>query len=259
MIDKYKTKKQKPIQIFSKQGDSLEVNVIKSPVKLTILEMLKTNEMEFDEIVNNTGKSKSTISAHLKSLREKEIISSRHDPDDNRKKIFYLNSRFLGAVNISEPKEILEKKKEFLIDNLINDKDFDFSLLMFHTLRSTLIEEGVNIDPILYETGLTVGYAIFDLIDDEDFSVFSQNLIDFWKEKGLGTLSIDKGQIIKIHSTDCFECSFLPKTGKPACFFDGGVIEAIFTSYFKFPIDVVEVKCYTMGDEQCTFEIEPKK
>ena len=52
---------QKPIQIFSNLNDNLGVNVVKSPVKLTILEMLRDRDMEFDEIVSNTGKSKSTV------------------------------------------------------------------------------------------------------------------------------------------------------------------------------------------------------
>ena len=97
---------QKPIQIFSNLNDNIGVNVVKSPVKLTILEMLRDSEMEFDEIVNNTGKSKSTVSVHLKSLRETGIISYRFHPSDNRKKIFFINSKYLGSVDISEPKEI---------------------------------------------------------------------------------------------------------------------------------------------------------
>ena len=64
--------KQKPLQIFSKDAD-MGIDVVKSPVKLTILEMLRSNDMEFDEIVRNTGKSKSTISVHLKSLRNNLI------------------------------------------------------------------------------------------------------------------------------------------------------------------------------------------
>ena len=82
-------KEQKPIQIFSNLNDDVGVNVIKSPVKLTILEMLRDSDMEFEEIVNNTGKSKSTVSVHLKSLRESGVISYRVHPVDNRKKIFY--------------------------------------------------------------------------------------------------------------------------------------------------------------------------
>ena len=61
--------KEPPIQIFSKSDGEVGVNVVKSPVKLTILSMLKNNEMEFDEIVKNTGKSKSTISVFDKASK----------------------------------------------------------------------------------------------------------------------------------------------------------------------------------------------
>ena len=47
-------KEQKPIQIFSNLNENIGVNVIKSPVKLTILEMLRDSDMEFEEIVNST-------------------------------------------------------------------------------------------------------------------------------------------------------------------------------------------------------------
>ena len=59
---------QKPIQIFSNLNENIGVNVVKSPVKLTILEMLRDSEMEFEEIVTNTGKSKSN--ALIKKLME---------------------------------------------------------------------------------------------------------------------------------------------------------------------------------------------
>lgn len=77
---------EKAVQIFAKAPGELGVNVVKSPVKLTILSMLKDTDMEFDEIVKNTGKSKSTISVHLKSLREDGIVNYRFDANDHRKK-----------------------------------------------------------------------------------------------------------------------------------------------------------------------------
>ena len=125
---------QKPIQIFSNLNDNIGVNVVKSPVKLTILEMLRDTEMEFDEIVNNTGKSKSTVSVHLKGLRESGVISYRVHPKDNRKKIFYINSKYLGSVNISEPKEIEQTQSDYIMENIIQN-DEEFSTLLFHTLK----------------------------------------------------------------------------------------------------------------------------
>ena len=247
---------QKPIQIFSNADDNIGVNVIKSPVKLTILEMLRDRDMEFDEIVSNTGKSKSTVSVHLKSLRETGIISYKVHPVDNRKKIFYLNSKYIGSVDISEPKEIEETQADYLIKNIV-DEDAEFSTLLFHTLKAMLIQEGINIDPILQSTGNSIGKSIFDKLYDDDLNVFMDNLADFWQRKGLGRLTFNVGQIIKITTYDCFECGLLPKTGKPACFLDTGIFEGLFTEFFNLPVSVIETQCYTMGDEKCVFEIEP--
>ncbi|WP_458456317.1 V4R domain-containing protein [Methanobrevibacter sp.] len=247
---------QKPIQIFSNMNDNIGVNVVKSPVKLTILEMLRDTEMEFDEIVNNTGKSKSTVSVHLKSLRENGIISYRVHPQDNRKKIFFINSKYIGSVDVAEPKEIKEAQSDYLVENIV-DEDAEFSTLLFHTLKAMLIQEGVNIDPILQSTGNSIGKSIFNKMYDDDLDVFMQNIADFWQRKGLGRLTFDVGQIIKITTYDCFECELLPKTGKPACFLDTGIFEGLFTEFFNLPVSVIETQCYTMGDQKCVFEIEP--
>ena len=220
--------------------------------------MLKDTDMEFDEIVKNTGKSKSTISVHLKSLREDGIVNYRFDANDHRKKIFYISSKFLGEVKSGDPRELEERKAEFIFNNIIDVDNFKFSFLLFHTLRSTLIQEGVNINPILTETGKNMGYAIFKKIYDEDINKFSQNIMDFWKDNGMGILEVDlSGDVIEVTNYDCFECELLPKTGTPSCYLDAGILEALYSSFFELNVDVTEVKCFTMGDNCCNFLVEP--
>ena len=247
---------QKAIQIFSNSNEKIGVNVVKSPVKLTILEMLRDTEMEFDEIVTNTGKSKSTVSVHLKGLRESGIVSYKVHPSDNRKKIFYINSKYLGSVDVKDKKELEQTQADYLVENLINN-DAEFSTLLFHTLKSMLIQEGINIDPILQATGNSIGKSLFEILYDDDLDVFLNNISAFWEKKGLGRLTFNVGQIIKITTYDCFECELLPRTGKPACFLDTGIFESLFGEYFNLPVSVIEIQCYTMGDEKCVFEIEP--
>ena len=121
-----------------------------------------------------------------------------------------------------------------------------------------LIQEGVNIDPILHSTGKSIGQSVFNRIYDDDLKTFMDNIADFWQKKGLGRLTYKIGQIIKITTYDCFECKLLPKTGKPACFLDTGIFEGLFSEFFNLPVSVIETQCYTMGDEKCVFEIEPK-
>ena len=158
----------------------------------------------------------------------------------------------------AEPKQIEETQSDYLIKNLI-DEDEEFSTLLFHTLKAMLIQEGVNIDPILQSTGNSIGKSIFEMLYDDDLDIFMDNIADFWQRKGLGELTFKIGQTIKITTKDCFECKFLPKTGRPACFLDTGIFEGLFTEFFNLPVSVIETQCYTMGDEKCVFEIEPKQ
>jgi uncharacterized protein len=254
------SKKQKPIQIFSKGHKEIGVNVIKSPVKLVILSMLKDNDMEFDEIVKNTGKSKSTVSVHLKSLRKDGVISFKFDPDDQRKKIFYINSRFLGEIEPPEPFELEEQKTEFLLENIINkntsNDQFDFSHLLFHTFRSTLIQEGININPILHEAGKRIGLVLYEQLKDDDVDKFFNNIQEFWEDYSLGSIEFNLGEKIEITAYDCFECGLLPKIGKPACYLDGGILESVLSSFLEKDVKVTETKCFTMGDNCCVFEVE---
>mgnify|MGYP002526925719 FL=1 len=121
-----------------------------------------------------------------------------------------------------------------------------------------LIQEGVNIDPILQATGNSIGKSIFNMLYDDDLYVFMDNIANYWQRKGLGKLNFQVGQIIKVTTYDCFECKLLPRTGKPACFLDTGILEGLFSEFFNLPVSVIEIQCYTMGDEKCVFEIEPQ-
>ena len=174
----------------------------------------------------------------MKSLREDGIVNYRFDANDHRKKIFYISSKFLGEVKSGDPRELEERKAEFIFNNIIDVDNFKFSFLLFHTLRSTLIQEGVNINPILTETGKNMGYAIFKKIYDEDINKFSQNIMDFWKDNGMGILEVDlSGDVIEVTNYDCFECELLPKTGTPSCYLDAGILEALYSSFFELNVD----------------------
>ena len=77
----------------------VNIDIIKSPMKYELLELLRHDEMNFEDIVKNTSKSKASVSMHLRDLRKEGIVNYKADPEDNRKKIFYLNSEYLGSID----------------------------------------------------------------------------------------------------------------------------------------------------------------
>ncbi len=243
------------IKIFA---TSKGLNVVKSPVKSMILSFLKENDMSFEEIVKLTGKSKSTVSAHLTALSKEGIIESRHDPKDQRKKIFFISSRFLGNLTPEKIEEQEEQKVDFLVKNLLNQGNpFEFFRLMFHTLRVELIQEGINIDPLLHQVGIRIGQAFYPKLQDEDTDKILDNLAQFWQDNGLGRIEVESKDPLIIRAYDCFECELLPNLGSSACALDSGILQTTFSAHMGREITVEETKCYARGDKYCCFVIGP--
>lgn len=250
-MKKGKQNKQVPIELFATDSG---IKAIDSPVLVKILSMLKEQDMPFDEIVATSGKAKSTISVHLNRMIEAGVIGSRLDPDDRRKKIFYINSSYLGGL-----------RKETGIDDDIRDyflkakgglpDMFAFYRLMFRTIRVELYHQGVNIEPILSAAGYKMGQALYEVVKSDDLDEMLGNLAGFWSEHQLGRMVVVSREPLTLRVYDCFECSDLPQLGRPACAFDLGILRAIFIARFGKDPGVKETECYAMGHGRCTFII----
>lgn len=239
------------VEFFStKEG----INIIKSPMKAEIISLLKNNEMNFNKIVESTGKSKSTVSEHLKALLDQRIIGEKSDPHDRRRKIFYIKSRYLGGA--STQKELEEKQLDLSFPISDYKNPFEFYRLLFRTIRVTLLKEGINIDPLLHDSGISIGKTLYEDLKDQKLNKFLQNVAEFWKINKLGRIKVESVNPLIINAYDCFECEDLPKIGRSACAFDSGVLEALFSRYYGSPVSAEEVKCYAKGDEYCSFVIK---
>ena len=255
-MDKKIQKKQNNtgVKIFS---TSKGINVIKSPMKAQILSLLEKNEMSFDRIVEYTGKSKSTVSEHLQALVDDKVIGYRPDPEDRRRKIFYIKSQHLGDVS---PIKELEEGAEHYFAGISNYKDpFEFFRLMFRTIRVALLQEGINIDPLLHQAGMKVGDAVYKDLESKDTNEFIKNIAEFWEGNKLGRVKVRSMEPLVINAYDCWECKDLPQIGRSACAFDSGILESIFSKHFGHSVGADEVKCYAKGDDYCCFVIKEKE
>lgn len=254
-INKKKDDDNRQIKLFATSNG---VRTVDSPVKSRILSMLREGELSFDQIVELSGKAKSTVSVHLKKLVNEGIIDSRPDPNDARKKIFFINSEYLG--NLSREKKSGDQIEDYVSGYVMNDGDpFEFFRLMFKTIRVGLIRQGLNIDPILHEAGINVGKTLYKRVYDPDMNKFLQNIAQFWEKHYLGGVEVQSIDPLVIKVFECYECRHLPYLGKPACAFDAGILKALFSAYFEDKREVEETKCYAMGDKYCCFVIEKSK
>jgi predicted hydrocarbon binding protein len=237
--------------MFSTPGGIKTVN---SQVRMDILAMLLKREMSFDELVMASGKAKSTVSVHLKGLTEEGIIGSKEDPDDARKKIFFIRSSYLGRL--SKRKKADKDMEAYLSNYTLETGDpFTFFRLMFRTIRVSLLNEGIDIDPVLHDTGMNVGGALYRQVANPELESLIDNLAAFWKAQSLGRIEMESIEPLNICIYDCYECKDLPPLGRPACALDSGILESVFSAHFDSKMSAIETNCYAMGDEHCRFEV----
>lgn len=231
------------------------IRTVDSPVRVKILSVLSTRDLAFDEIVRLSGRAKSTVSVHLRGLEEDGIIGSKTDPKDERKKIFFLRSTNLGNLSTGLPDDDAQGRAGMRISE---SDPFGFYRYMFRTIRVSLLAEGINIDPVLRESGYRVGRTLAMKLTDRDLPALLQKLGVFWKKHNLGTLEVESLAPLTLKAYDCFECGDLPQLGRPACAFDSGILEAVFSEHFHMEQAVNETACFAMGDDHCRFVITHK-
>lgn len=230
------------------------ISAIGSPVKVKILEMLARDEMAFDEIVENSGRAKSTISVHLKDLAEAGIIGARPDLSDGRRKIFYLNSLFLGSADSGD-------RGWFDLDRYIQKEitcDKNPALLyrfILSTIRLNLMDQGISVDPILRLAGLKAGESLYPCVEDPDIEGIVGRMGSLWEKTGLGTVEMESSAPLTLNIRDCFECIDLPIKGKPVCSFESGLLSSLFSLYYGQRVKATETRCYAMGSNLCRFEL----
>lgn len=240
---------QEPIELFSTADG---IRAIDSPVRVRIIAMMKDREMPFDEIVEKAGRAKSTVSVHLNDMIQEGIIGSRLDPEDRRKKLFYINSSYLGGLE--KDRRLDDDIREMFAGKGVPDM-FQFYKIMFRAIRVELYARGINVDPVLSDAGYKVGTALYTAIGSPDRDVMLQNLARFWAEHKLGRMEIKSRSPLTLYIYDCFECDELPQLGRPACAFDLGVLSAVFFAHFGEKRSIAETACYAMGDDHCCFVV----
>lgn len=232
------------------------LRIVDSPTRRRILRMLGEGDLAFEEIVARTDRAKSTISVHLRELVADGVLGSRSDPEDGRRKYFFIDAEYLGRLSDSE-------RLDADVERLLADYDpadpdpATFYRAMLRSIRVALLAGGINVDPILHAAGAALGRGLARTFDGRTTGELLAELATFWSRHALGRLEVASTDPLEIVVYDCFECADLPQLGRPACAFDRGLLGAIFEAHYEGPVLVDETACYAMGSGHCRFVIEP--
>ena len=157
----------------------------------------------------------------------------------------------LGQVDMGRP-------------NLGSKTDVAVYRLMQFTLRDVLIKKYSveEADGIFYTAGETAGRHFYEnLITKRDsFGDFIAELQEVLKDRGIGILRVEKGDLEKLAFTltvaEDLDCSGLPMCGEQICTYDEGFISGVLSAHTGKRFMVKEVDCWCSGDRVCRFDVE---
>ncbi len=229
---------------------------VENPVRRAILAALRERERTFEEIVALAGRAKSTVSVHLQEMAAAGVVGFRADPEDSRRKIFFLAGDLIA--NVSPEERVADALAAYAGAYRPGSGDpFAFYKLAFRTIRVSLLQEGVLLDPLLSRAGERIGEELYPALADPDTGAFCTRIARFWEEHRLGRVEVAGAEPPVLLVYDCFECADLPVTGRPACAFDSGILRALFSRHYGRPAAAVETRCYSTGFDHCRFEVVP--
>lgn len=222
-----------------------------SPVKLQILNLLRKEPRSFDEIVKFTAKAKSTISVHLSNLRTCELVEENPDPQDRRRKIYSLTSRYMGCSQ--EP--FIEHYRNLLEKASTNGKDRScFAEILFHALCFGFEAYGIDNAPVVKTIGNDLGRSVSSIFGSETPDELLREIADFLEFHGECRVSV-LTEFPALQIEDSFKARSMPVIGKPFCTLREGIIEGILDGKLEKDYKVTETECYGTGHEHCLFKV----
>ncbi len=226
-----------------------------SPVKLKILELLANGTASFDELVEKSGKAKSTISVHLHDLEELNLILEKTFPNDKRKKYFVLNALYL-AYSETPLRAHYKTKLDNIAASILKGESFKETL--FCCFRFGMEAYGIDPKPLLKKMGNDIGTKIGQGFKSKDYEGILNELSFFWEYQRLGDMTVIEDDEHVILVNNCYHCSKMPNIGKTVCSMDEGIIEGVISSKLKQDCNVKETECNGTGHHHCKFVVEEK-
>ena len=226
---------------------------LNGPVKLKILDLLKTGSKTFDEIVKYTGKAKSTISVHINDLKSCDLLEEHIDPCDKRKKIYHLNSQYMACSQ--EP--IVKHYKDILQKVALSENDeYSFLKSIFHAIRFGFEAYGIDNGPIMKKIGSDIGESLSRNFQSTDLDGVLKDIVNFWDEHQMGDVSVIDTEPLTVIVHNCFDCKSMPVVGKTLCSFDEGLLEGIIFGTLGLNCTIKETECFGNGYKHCLFVMQ---
>ena len=228
---------------------------ISNPVRQKILNELQKREMSLSEIAAFTRKAQSTLSSHLDELTKDGLIASRGDPEDNRRKLFYMTSKPIGGSIV--PREDLKEVVGMTIAGSIGTP----STFLKGVIRSIILgmqAVGLKMDPMLKDIGRMIGTEVSKRMKTDSIEGLIKEIQVFYEEHDLGEVCVYSVNPLSLIIRDEYNCHKIPEAGKTFCLLNEGILGAIFENRTGIALTVrTSTECLADGFNHCRVHIEP--
>ncbi|MDI3482584.1 MAG: uncharacterized protein PWQ88_455 [Candidatus Methanomethylophilaceae archaeon] len=223
-----------------------------NPVRQKILAELQEKDLSLTEIANITGKAQSTLSVHLDKMVKEELVNSRDDPSDNRRKIFYLCSR-----PVAQSKPPSEKMNEFLHETILDSQGSPISFLkgLMRAVLMGLEAIGLSIDPAMHDIGYEIGKALSKVVTSTSIEDIISELQEFYELHELGEVCVYTFIPLTIIIRDDYDTN--QETGNKLCLLHQGIFKAVLEKKTGRKFRISESECFGISNNYSKFVLEP--
>lgn len=156
------------------------VTAVTNPVQRQILRALKEGDLQLPEIMELTGKAKSTLSSiHMKELQNRELVQELPHPTDSRRKIYRLTGTSMKADEAARLRQA-PKPAATSVPSLQSTGGMSLA-----TAFSVLASAPPGSDDVLVAQARTLGGRYAKRIGASDLAGFAHGFTRFVEEERL--------------------------------------------------------------------------
>ena len=169
---------------------------VNDAIDIRIMEVLSHKNMAIIEISNALSKSPSTITTHLKVLREKGLLKSKTCEKDSRAKIYSLSNCEMVAE--SDPEFIGADTLRNTV-NAVVTKDMPLIEGIFKMFIYGMDSNSIDVVPSVNILARRIGSIIASRSPEDDFYMLLMNIKEFISRVGIGEMSFALSDCVTVN------------------------------------------------------------
>lgn len=172
---------------------------VDDPIDMRIMEVLSQGDRTITEVADALSKSPSTVTTHLRDLKDEGLLRSRVSEKDSRATVYSLSGCELVAE--SDPEIVTEGLLDTTVEAVVS-KDMSLMEGIFKMFIYGMDSRSVDVVPSMDILARNVGKIIASRLPKGDFYTLLMDIRDFISNTGIGDMSFAVSDCVTVHIHD---------------------------------------------------------